>query len=369
MRNDLPEIKQALKDRIEDVCRKLLPDGRREADKWVSHNPMVADDIRHLPALKVGLIREKGAWRCWRHGDHGDVLMLIAFTQSTDLKGALQWARDFLGLRAMSLAEREAMRMQAAAKAKREAEENRKARNNKLEKAKELFFLRANDTAAARNHAWDYFRARHCPLEYVQWLNRETFRFSNSSEWWKGAKWGFRDGHKIKTQEGPRFPAIHSGMRQATGIVTCCHVTFLDPVRPEKAPVDPPKLMYGEALGAVIEVATGGLHSVPFWHDNPLVPGPLVLCEGIETALSLAIAIPEARVWAGGSMAGMGSAPVGLACVSDITLARDNNAGNPQALQQLAACIQKLEAHGKPLAFMNSHVGDDFNDLIKGEET
>lgn len=366
MHNDLQDVKQALKDRIEDVCQKLLPDGRRDGGVWLSHNPMVSDDARHLPALKVGLVREKGAWRCWRHGDKGDVIKLIEFTQNTDIKGALQWARDFLGLRSMSLAEREAMRQAGAAKAKREAENNRRARANKLDKAKELFFTRTTafgEAGPARNHAMDYFRARHCPLEYVDHLNRETFRFSQGTEWWKGAKWGNRDGHKIRTEEGPRFPAIHTGMRVATGIVTCCHVTFLDPIRPEKAPVEPPKLMYGEALGAVIEVSTGP-SGIAFWNEGAPA-GSLVLCEGIETALSLAIGIPQARVWAGGSLAGMGSAPVELACVSDITVARDNNHGNPQAQAQLAGALAKLEAHGKQIVVMNSHVGDDFNDLIK----
>lgn len=367
MHNDLQEVKQALKDRIEDVCQKLLPDGRRDGGVWLSHNPMVADDARHLPALKVGLVREKGAWRCWRHGDKGDVIKLIEFTQNTDLKGALQWARDFLGLRSMSLAEREAMRQAGAAKAKREAENNRKARANKLEKAKELFFMRAgaiNAGSAAELHARRYFEGRGCALQDVLHLNLETFRFSQASEWWKGAKWGLRDGHKSRTEEGPRFPAVHTAMRVATGIVTCCHVTFLDPIRAEKAPVEPPKLMYGEALGAVIEVSCGP-SVMPFWH--PGAPsGPLVLCEGIETALSLAIAIPEARVWAGGSLAGMGSAPIELPCISDVTVARDNNHGNPQAQAQLAGALAKLEAHGKQIVVMNSHVGDDFNDLIKG---
>lgn len=366
MRNDLQDVKQALKDRIEDVCRSLLPDGRREGPHWVAHNPQWSDDIRKLPALKVGLVQEKGAWKCFRSGDKGDVIKLIEHCKSTDIKGALQWARDFLGLRSMSLAEREAMRQAGAAKAKREAEMNRRARANKLDKAKELFLMRAGAIdagSAAELHARKYFASRGCALEDVAHLNRETFRFSQASEWWKGAKWGNRDGHKIRTEEGPRFPAIHTGMRTATGIVTCCHVTFLDPLLPQKAPVEPPKLMYGEALGAVIEVSTGP-SGIAFWNEGAPA-GPLVLCEGIETALSLAIGIPEARVWAGGSLAGMGGACIELACVSDVTVARDNNHGNPQAQAQLAGALAKLEASAKQIVVMNSHVGDDFNDLIK----
>ncbi len=35
MLGDLQEIKQGLQDRIEEVCRKLLPDGRRDGKDWV----------------------------------------------------------------------------------------------------------------------------------------------------------------------------------------------------------------------------------------------------------------------------------------------------------------------------------------------
>ncbi len=163
---------------------------------------------------------------------------------------------------------------------------------------------------------------------------------------------------------GPKFPAVHSAFRGPAGTVTACHVTFLDPLKPAKAPVEPPKLMRGEASGAVIEIAHGRTGRA-FWQTG--IASDLILCEGIETGLSLAIAIPEARVWAGGSITNMGNAPVSLACIGRIFLARDNNEGNATAQQQLERVIDQLDRAGKPLVVMASHVGDDFNDLIKGE--
>ncbi len=151
-------------------------------------------------------------------------------------------------------------------------------------------------------------------------------------------------------------------MRSATGIVTCCHVTFLDPVLPAKAPVSPAKLMFGEAMGAVIEISCGP-GGRPFWGPTEEAL-PVVLCEGIETGLSLAQAIDDARIWACGSLAGMGHAPVHLSCVSTITVARDNNAGNAQAEAHLNSGLDRLADSGKPLVIMRSHVGDDFNDLL-----
>lgn len=367
MQSDLPIIKQGLNDRIVEVCAQMLPRGRREGALWVSCNPRVADDDKKLPALKVGLVRDKGAWRCWRHGDKGDVIALIAFALGTDTKGALQWARDFLGLRKMNREEREALRREAAQRQKIDAEKAAKARVFKLQKADELF-RQADEMGkggGAEAHARAYLAARQCPLEDVAALNPFTFRFSGATEWWKGAEWQNDNGRRFRTKEGPKFPAIHTAMRSATGVVTCCHVTFLDPLRPEKAPVAPPKLMFGEALGAVIELSMGP-SGRPFWAVNETA-APVIICEGIETGLSIAGSVPDARVWAGGSLAGMAGAPVHLSCVSDITVARDNNTGNAQAQAQLMAALDRLADAGKPLVVMESHVGDDFNDLKRGE--
>lgn len=368
MRDELPEIKQALQERILDVCVVLLPRGRKQGQEWVAHNPHVHEEKKN-PALKVALTRNRGAWRDWRNGDKGDVIKLIMFCHGTDLKAALNWARDFLGLRSMTWEERQRLKQQRESRAKREALENEQARRRKLERAGELWRhgTEALGTGSGiEAHVRDYFRARGCPLEAITTLSAESFRVSPSTEWWKGAQYRRNpQGWSEKETEGPRFPALHSAMRAKSGAITCCHVTFLDPALPRKAPVDLPKLMYGEALGSVIEVATGP-EGVPFWLATQA--HPLIIAEGIETAASLAGPLPECRVWAGASLAGLGHAPAGLPCVSEIHVARDNNAGNAQARSQLDQALLRLEEADKPLAVMASHVGDDFNDLMTGED-
>jgi hypothetical protein len=370
-RNDLDLVKQGLQDRIVEVCANLLPRGRREGKDWVSHNPHV-DEARKSPALKVALSGpNRGAWRDWRNGDKGDVIKLIEFCLSCSFKEAMDWSRDFLGMERMSYEERKKLRELAETRKQRAAIEDEERRARKIERAQKLFFDQTHETgfmAGAEIHARRYFQERQCALEGVKHLSQKTFRFSAATEYWKGAVWSKGDfGGGRKVQSGPSYPAIHTGMRVLAGTVSCCHVTFLDPVRPKKAPLDPPKLMFGEALGAVIEIAMGP-GDKDFW-DAEATPGPLILCEGIETGLSIAAAIDgEARVWAGGSLAGMGHAPVRLPCVSEIHVARDNNAGNRQAQQQLAQALARLEGADKPINIMQSHVGDDFNDLMTGNE-
>lgn len=368
MKGDLELIKEQLQQRIESVARTLLPDGRRESGQWVSWNP-VENDRGKTPALKVRLTGGvPGAWKCWRCGESGDVIRLIAYLNRTDTAGALAWSRDFLGIRAMSREEREQMRRAAELQKKRREKQDREARKRKWETAQRLFFDRAlpcHADSPAERHGRAYFAARKVPLDEVQNLNPDTFRFSRATEWWKGAEWRNEGGRRLKLKPGPDFPAIHSAMRQWNGFISACHVTFLDPARPAKAPVDAAKLMLGEALGAVIEISMGP-EGEPFWQSQD--PHPVILAEGIETALSLAIAAPEARVWACGSLAGIGGAPIQLPCVSWILFARDNNDGNPQAQKQFEQALSRLESHGKRVIVEASHVGDDFNDLAQGEE-
>lgn len=361
---DLHEIKQALQGRIVSLCRQLLPDGRQEGRLWVSPDPVERDHDK-LPALKVALDRDVGAWKNWRIPDiaKGDVIALVAYVERTDTKGALAWARDWLGIRRMSREERSAMRFAAEAAAKKQQDRARKDRADRIAAAERLFRQGTTELggrSAAERHARAYFAARGCALEDVPQLGALTFRFSPATEWWRGAQWRQEGGRRVKLAPGPSFPAVHSAMRSQTGIVMACHCTFLDPVEPAKAPVENAKLMFGEARGCAIELARGptGLH---FWQTEK--PAPVILAEGIETGFSLAIAVPEARVWAVGSISGFASAPVALACVSEIYAAFDN-ATNPTSRKQNDAALEALEMTGKPVVVMKSHLGSDFNDLL-----
>ncbi|WP_127523648.1 toprim domain-containing protein [Mesorhizobium sp. Z1-4] len=396
MTSDLPVIKQGLIDRIEEVCRRLLPDGRMEGGQWVSFNPITGDyRPGRLPALKIRIHGGvAGAWKDWRDGEKGDALALVAYVLTGDTratKQALAWGRDFLGLAQMTRADRLALAEQGRKHKQAQDERAARSRAYKLKSAEQLFSVHgetsrdigpagcphgtfpfcgaAGHVSPAERHAQAYFAARQVPIadapaDVAAALAR-TMRFSPATEYWRGATWKTEGLRKIKAEAGPLYPAVHSAMRNATGIVTACHVTFLDPAAPAKAPVAPAKLMWGEARGAVIELSTGPAGE-PFWLARE--PAPLIIAEGIETALSFAVNQEEARVWAGGSLAGICQAPVGLDCVSWILFARDNNVGNPQAQQQFEAALAELESHGKRVVVKASHVGDDFNDLAKGDD-
>lgn len=375
MQDDIRLIRDGLQQRVVDVCRNLLPTGQAQGKHWVSHDPVTGDYDR-TPQLKVLISGERtGAWRAFRGGDEGakhDLLGLVMYVQRTDAKGAILWARDFLGLRAMTREERASMARQAEQRQARRQKDDEAKRAEKLRQAHRLWATGCGGPATAGGHgagcdalAIAYFAGRAIPLDEVPNISGHAFRFAAAVEWWKGAVWkpGGQGGH-YKATPGPTFPAVLTAARAPGGQIAACHCTFLDPLRPAKAPVDPAKLVYGLQGGTVMEVAEGPA-AAPFWLTER--SEPVIIAEGIETALSLAIAIPEARVWAAGSITNLGNAPVHLPCVSQIFLARDTNAGNRTAQQQLDQSLEKLEAAGKPIVVMESIVGDDFNDLMKGE--
>lgn len=386
--SDLSIVKAGLVDRMGEVARALLPRGKMEGGQWVSFNPVTHDEKPGRdPTLKIRVRGgDVGAWRCWRCGDTGDALGLVAYVltgNAKNVKEALAWGRDFLGLEKLSREDRAKLQRSHAARREEESRNDEARRARKLVEADRLFngkpsshgpalvpqgTFRLGAGGAVDAHVAAYFAGRSIDLAGMANRNALTFRTSPATEWWKGARWEHVDGRRWKDEAGPMFPALHSAMRNRMGIVTCCHVTFLDPVKPVKAPVQPAKLMFGEALGAVIEISTGP-SGIPFWQaDRDGVIDPLIIAEGIETAASFSAEIPEARVWAAGSLAGVGGAPIDLACVEWVMFARDNNTGNAQAQRQFDQALSRLESHGKRVIVEASHVGDDFNDLAQGEE-
>lgn len=359
----IAEVKRLLQDRIEDLCRQLLPGGRREGRLWVSANPITGDEKKRDPALKVALSGDAGAWRDWRGGDRGDVIDLVAYVNRTDRAGALAWGKDWLGLARLDDRQRlklkERVRERAAAAQRAGEADERKRR----ERAFQLWCAAA--PALAGTPAALYLAGRACPLEAVPNLSRHSFRFAASLEWWKGAEYEEQlGGRRIKVRAGPRFPALVAALRAAGGALTAVHCTYLaqDGERWTKAPVNPAKLMFGTALGAAIRVADGPTGLPP---EETREPHPLIVTEGIEDALSVAIAVPEARVWAAGSLAALAAAPVDQPCVSAVVPAVDNDLDNPQAQAALERALEALEATTKPVATMASFIGKDFNDLVR----
>ncbi|MBB2200468.1 toprim domain-containing protein [Gluconacetobacter tumulisoli] len=104
---------------------------------------------------------------------------------------------------------------------------------------------------------------------------------------------------------------------------------------------------------------------------KPLAASPageaLVLAEGIETALSIAIACPERRVLCAVSLANMARVTLPPA-VRTVIIAADNDAGNPAARRALDGACQWFLSQGRAVRLaMPETEGRDWNDVLQGE--
>ncbi len=107
------------------------------------------------------------------------------------------------------------------------------------------------------------------------------------------------------------------------------------------------KMMLGRCAGGAVRLSGG--------------PGPLVVAEGVETALSLLSALPDAnpRVWAALSTSGMAGLILPRA-PGEMVLAPDGDAAGRKAANKLAA---RATSAGWRVRIMRCPDGSDWNDL------
>jgi hypothetical protein len=121
--------------------------------------------------------------------------------------------------------------------------------------------------------------------------------------------------------------------------------------------------MWPDSQGAAIRLWRGLNHLSETEAIARGVKMPLVVCEGVEDGLSIAMMTPEHR--------GLFSYDP-PECVSELIVAADNDWDKPQAQALLKRSIERLTKFGAsrtpPFAvgIARSPEGKDFNDLLRG---
>lgn len=307
----------------------------------------------------------EGSWKDFATSDKGDLYDLIRRSlQLARWIDAYWWSLDFLGLgrgevRSADQAQRERERAEADRKAAIAKENQLQAEKAAKAKAQWLGF----EPNVMFTPAWTYLtEARLLPMgrigppnamrvfDQLEHFDKATGEITE----WPGMGWAVN---------GPLLPG-------KPGDITGVHLTWLQRDGLAKAPVVKPKKMRGVIKGGSIRVSKGASRLTP---EKAAAAGklePLIITEGIEDALTAAIATRTTRTWAAGSLSLMHEL-VKVAgwplCASAVTLVRDNDWEKPEAVAAFDACLAdwKRAANGRPLHVVQAEQGKDLNDWLR----
>ncbi len=305
---DAREIARLLAQRAPELARELLPGGRREGAEWRAGGV----DGGRGKSLAIHLFGVKaGIWSDFAAGIGGDALDLVKFCQCNgDMRAALEWARAWLGLaadaRPAPARARHSPPPRAAAEDERDPEQEARI-------AKALAWWGEAQPKLAGTPAAAYLLARGIDLAALGRQPR-ALRF-HPRLWAAEARRG--------------FPAMLAAIVGPAGEFQGIHRTYLeadDSGGWGKAPLISPKMSFGRVAGGTIRLWRGA-SGVPLAAARP--GESVVIAEGIETALSVALACPELRILSGVSLGNLKAIDLPEA-VGTVILCADNDApGSP----------------------------------------
>jgi hypothetical protein len=351
----IERIKDGLAARAHELCRELLPAGRRAGHEYF----VGGVDGAPGDSMAINLAQRAGVWMDFATGEGGDAIDLVAAVLFRGCKrSALAWARSWLGLDGLDPNRLKITRQ--AVQEKHRQDESALTDAERSERAARLY------TGAKAWNGRDGIMGT--PVETyligrgiaLRTLGRRPGALAYSRQVWNPEK-------------RAQLPAMLAAVQRRARIVAV-HRTFLA-IQPDgrvtKAAVVNPKLSLGPVLGGVIPLARGD--SRTRWADlwdaalnvdwQPTeADRSVTLTEGIEDALSIAMADPSRRVVACISLANMGSADL-PPCLTDVTIAADNDRpGSLAARHGLPRVVEALQKQGRTVRIARPPAGHkDFN--------
>lgn len=362
-------LNELLADRLESLLPDLIGGSQRNGE-WA------ADRLRDGGMGDSLTVHTRGSKRGkWYHhaaGVGGDPLGLVNYVRfgNNDMKRAFAWARDFLGgkIEPETEKERELRRQRMASLQRKEKREETERRG----RARYTWHKLARPLSAG-DPAWHYLD------------NRLDGRL---------AKLGHLPGcirflpDLVNSQLGRKLPAMVTAIVNAQGEQVALHRTWLiqrgsdgsdwDRLREtDSQGTNDGKVLKGKKVlgsfqggtirlwaGTRIHEKTGEVKRGVGWPQ--LGQGShLMLCEGIETGLSLALAMPERRIVTTVSVDGF--ADVELPSVfAHLTIAADRDPGNPHVARALerAKDVHALAGRSLSIVFPPEDY-DDWNTALK----
>jgi hypothetical protein len=342
-------IKHQLVGRIRELVQVLAPGGRWHGAYWQGPNPTRAKDSR-----TSFTIWQSGAWKEYDSDEKGDAIDLVAYCRRCDRGQAIAWAKDWLGLTHLDSATRARLDAQAR---QRDAERRRADEAARADKQRRAFqmWLRA-EPVRATGPVGLYLAMRLDGAGLADIDNREQdLREIPALDYW---------GPQEPGATGPRHrgPALVAAIRQMNGEISGVHATFVKPDGSGKAAVTAPKLMLGTKMGGAVRLSRGAAGLAFDQLDPDGGDEDLVVTEGIETGLAVALEMPELRVWAALDLGNIGQlSPHPAIRRLLVCTERDTK---PVAIEQRRRVLDGLATKGFDLVEVPAPVGKDFNDTL-----
>ncbi len=318
MRSSASELAHRLARQAEAACRQYLSNGRRVGRYWI------VGDVRNTPGRSMyvrlfGPESGKGAAGKWTDsatGEHGDLLDVIRESLGLiDFRDVADEARRFLSLPRPEPGPQHRILVATAPTGSPEAARRLIAASKPIHGTLVATYLRhrgidgLHDARALRYHSRCYHRPDY-------------------------------DG---PTQS---WPAMIASVTDLHGVITGAHRTWLDPSGTGKAPIDTQRKAMGSLLG----------HAVRFGPSSDVMAAG----EGIETMLSLRMALPSMPLMAALSAAHL-SAILFPDMLRRLYIARDIDPAGDGAVATLTA---RAVAAGIEAIPLSPRLGDFNEDLV-----
>lgn len=371
----IDQVNEALADRLEDLLPELIG-GQRRRHEWIALSTSqggIGDSL--AVDMRPG---RRGRWYHAAAGVGGDPLGLINYARfnNADMKRAFAWARDFLGgkIEPETEKDRELRLARIASAERKERREERERRG----RARWLFFSKAEP----------------------KWAGTPAWHYLNNRLGGRLAKLGHLPGcirympALMNAQLGVELPAMLASVVDADGEMIALHRTWLinrdgsdqgwDRLRASDVGGEGVfgrtrdgrelngKKCLGKFQGGTIRLWAGARIHQDTGEVKRGLPWPelkgrhsIMLAEGIETGLSLALAMPERRIVT--TIAIEGFANVILPpCFTQVTIAADRDDNN----KATAAAIERAKTYhageGRQCTVVYPPEGiDDWNTALK----
>jgi hypothetical protein len=366
-RDDSRELADRLADDIESVLSKYWPGWIRTRQKGKDvafATPRIKEKGKKPTSSFVVHLQgdDRGKWYRFSADLGGHSLQLLYYGEygrlastKEDWADTYRLAREFLGIERQreeapedSARREERRKLEEAQREQRRLAEKEEADRRKVARVLNAQEVWAESRSLVGTHGDAYLRARGLPpVAEWPWVPDEALRFHPALN------------YELDREVG-RMPAIVGNVQDAWGVTIAVWQIYLNPVRPEKAGVENPKVGRGPASGGAVRL--GGIASI------------IGVAEGIESALG-AYVLEDYRtpVWATLSTSGMASFEPPMA-VEQIKIWSDSDYGkveeasgrilDPPGITAARALKNRLHPVGIRCTIQDGCVHGDALDLL-----